>query len=87
VLTQSREDLIRRTFDSLEGVPRATVHLYNAVSPLFRRVVFNADRAETIALATQGVRLIRRLADERPDTDWRFQYSPETFSATEPEFA
>ncbi|MBD2106421.1 2-isopropylmalate synthase [Nodosilinea sp. FACHB-13] len=87
VLTQAREDLIRRTFDSLEGAKRAIVHVYNATAPVFRRVVFRNDKAATIALAVNAATLIRDLAVERPATQWRFQYSPEVFSQTELEFA
>jgi 2-isopropylmalate synthase len=87
VLTQSREELIRRTIDSLDGAHRAIVHLYNATSELFRRLVFNQDRQGTIDLAVSGTRLIRQLTEERPGTIWTYEYSPETFSFTEPEFA
>ncbi|MEB3209748.1 MAG: 2-isopropylmalate synthase, partial [Leptolyngbyaceae bacterium] len=87
VLTQAREHLIRRTFESLKGAKRAIVHVYNATSPVFRRTVFNLDRAGTIQLAVEAAHLIQTLADEHPETDWRFQYSPETFTATELDFA
>jgi len=87
VLTQAREDLIRRTFESLAGAKQAIVHVYNATSPLFRDVVFGKSRQETIELAVAAAELIRDLARERPETDWYFEYSPETFSATELEFA
>lgn len=87
VLTQSREELIRRTIESLSGAHRAIVHLYNATSEVFRRLVFNQDKAGTIALAVSGTRLIKHLTDEHPETIWTYQYSPETFSFTEPEFA
>jgi 2-isopropylmalate synthase len=87
VLTQSREELIRRTIESLSGAHRAIVHLYNATSEVFRRLVFNQDKAGTIALAVSGTKLIRELTDQHPETIWTYQYSPETFSFTEPEFA
>ena len=87
VLTQARPDLIRRTFDSLRGAPRAIVHFYNATAPLFRRVVFRQDRAATVKLAVDAAQLIGELAAAQPDTDWRFEYSPETFSMTEQDFA
>ncbi|HVZ29125.1 MAG TPA: 2-isopropylmalate synthase [Asticcacaulis sp.] len=87
VLTQSREDLIKRSFESLRGAKRAIVHLYNATSPLFRRVVFDMDKAEVLALARKGMGLLVSEAAKQPDTDWGFEYSPETFTATEPEFA
>lgn len=87
VLTQSREELIRRTIESLSGAHRAIVHLYNATSEVFRRLVFNQDKAGTIALAVSGTKLIKELTDQHPETIWTYQYSPETFSFTEPEFA
>ncbi|WP_313101702.1 2-isopropylmalate synthase [Stutzerimonas nitrititolerans] len=87
VITQAREDLIRRTFESLRGAPQAIVHLYNATAPLFREVVFRQDKAATIELAVNGTRLIRQLCDEQPQTRWTYEYSPETFCFTELEFA
>ncbi len=87
VLTQAREDLIKRTFESLRGAKRAIVHLYNATSPLFRRVVFDMERADVVALSIKGAGLLRDEAAKQPDTQWGFEYSPETFTATEPEFA
>lgn len=87
VLTQAREDLIKRTFEALKGAKKAIVHVYNATAPVFRRVVFAKDRQETIRLAVNAAELIRDLAAERPETQWRFQYSPEVFSQTELEFA
>ena len=87
VLTQARDDLIRRTFDSLRGAKQATVHLYNATAPLFRRLVFGMEKAQIVELATRATRLIRQLCEENPDTRWQYEYSPETFCFTEPEFA
>jgi 2-isopropylmalate synthase len=87
VLTPAREALIRRTFESLQGAKCAIVHLYNATSPVFRRTVFGLDRAGTIDLAASSARLFNELAAEQPQTDWRFEYSPETFTATELDFA
>ncbi|MDI1302087.1 MAG: 2-isopropylmalate synthase [bacterium] len=87
VLTQARESLIRRTFESLRGARRAIVHLYNATSPVFRRDVFSKSADEVRELAVEHARLIRELAAAQPETQWVFQYSPETFSATEPEVA
>lgn len=87
VLTQAREDLIHRTFESLRGAKQATVHLYNATAPLFRRLVFGMDKAQIVELATRATRLIRQLCEENPDTRWQYEYSPETFCFTEPEFA
>ncbi|WP_322514502.1 2-isopropylmalate synthase [Rhodopseudomonas palustris] len=87
VLTQSRTDLIARTFESLEGAQRAIVHLYNATAPLFRRVVFGMERDDVVDLAVKGVTAMRDESLKRPGTDWTFEYSPETFCFTEPDFA
>lgn len=87
VLTQSRRELIDRTFESLHGVENAIVHLYNATSPLFRRVVFGMEKADVIKLAVEGTSMLREAALKQPDTNWTFQYSPETFTATETDFA
>jgi 2-isopropylmalate synthase len=87
VLTQSRRDLIARSFESLAGARAATVHLYNAISPAWRQVVFGLDRAGVKALAITGARLLREQAERRPGTDWRFEYSPETFSTAELDFS
>ena len=87
VLTQAREDLIRRTFASLKGVKRAIPHLYNATAPIFREVVFGLDRAGLIELAQFGARLFVECAAEQPETEWTFEYSPETFCFTELDFA
>ena len=87
VLTQAREDLIHRTFESLRGAKQATVHLYNATAPLFRRLVFGMEKAQIVELATRSTRLIRQLCEENPDIRWQYEYSPETFCFTEPEFA
>ena len=87
VLTPAREELIRRTFESLQGVKRAIVHLYTATSPVFRRTVFGLDRLGTIELATRAAHLFNKLAAEQPETAWQFEYSPETFTATELDFA
>jgi 2-isopropylmalate synthase len=87
VLTQSRAELIERTFESLDGVPRAIVHLYNAIAPSFRKIVFGLGKDEVKALAVEGTRLIKQMAAARPQTEWTYQYSPETFSMTELGFA
>ena len=87
VLTQAREHLIRRTFESLKGAKKAIVHVYNATSPSFRETVFNMSKAEVVAMATDAVRLIRSLADEMPETEITLEYSPELFTATELDFA
>ncbi|MDG3066171.1 2-isopropylmalate synthase [Thauera mechernichensis] len=90
VLTQAREDLIRRTMASVRGAPRAIIHVYNATSPTFREVVFNMDKPQVVALAVSAVRLIKQIgAQMRAEcgTEIRLEYSPETFSATELDFA
>ncbi|RDJ98345.1 2-isopropylmalate synthase [Paraburkholderia lacunae] len=87
VLTQARDDLIERTFESLRGVPRAIVHLYNATAPEFRRIVFGLEKSGVKALAQDAARTMKRLADAAPETHFTFQYSPEVFSGTELEFA
>ncbi len=88
VLVQARDELIRRTVESLEGAPRATIHLYNATSPLFRRVVFGMSRDECKDLAVRGTRLMMKYADRTlRGCDLGFQYSPELFGDTEPDFS
>ncbi|MGN6234040.1 MAG: 2-isopropylmalate synthase [Trinickia sp.] len=87
VLVQSRADLIARTFEALAGAPRAIVHQYNAIAPSFRRIVFNASKEEVKALAVEGARLIKEETERRPETQWTYEYSPETFSMTELAFA
>ncbi|QNB10351.1 2-isopropylmalate synthase [Paraburkholderia tropica] len=87
VLVQSREDLIARTFEALEGASRAIVHLYNAICPSFRKIVFGQSKEEVKVLAVNGTRMIREHADARPQTHWTYQYSPETFSMAELTFA
>jgi len=87
VLTQAREELIRRTMESVRGARRAIIHVYNATSPAFREVVFGMSKAEVVALAVSAVRLIKQLAAEQPETEFVLEYSPETFSATELDFA
>ena len=87
VLTQAREPIIRRTFDAVAGVKRAIVHLYNSTSTTQRRVVFGLDRAGIRDIAVKGAALIRECATARPETEWIFQYSPESFTATELDFA
>ncbi|HEX6704562.1 MAG TPA: 2-isopropylmalate synthase [Albitalea sp.] len=87
VLTQAREELIHRTFDALRGARRAIVHVYNATSPVMRRVVLGTDEDGIVELATSHARLIQRLAASQPKTEFVFQYSPEMFSGTELAFA
>ncbi len=87
VLTQARDHLIRRTFDAIRGARRAIVHLYNSTSTTQRRVVFNADRAEIMKIATDGAALIRDLLPTVPETEVIHQYSPESFTGTELDYA
>ncbi|MDE1181684.1 2-isopropylmalate synthase [Paraburkholderia sp.] len=87
VLTQARDDLIERTFESLRGAKRAIVHLYNATAPEFRKIVFNLDQPGVKKLAVNAATTMKRLVDASPETDWTLQYSPEVFSGTELEFA
>ena len=87
VLSQAREHLIRRTMESLRGARRAIVHIYNATSRNFRETVFGMSRDEVKAMAVDSVRLVKTLAAEQPATEWVLEYSPETFTATELDFA
>ncbi len=87
VLTQARKDLIERSFESLEGAKTAIVHVYNAVSPAWREIVFRMSRDEVKQIAIHAAKLLRDEAAKRPDTDWHFEYSPETFSTAEIDFS
>jgi 2-isopropylmalate synthase len=87
VLTQAREHLIRRTFESVVGARRVIMHVYNATAPLFRDVVFNMSKPEVVQMAVDAVTLIQQLAKAHPETEWVLQYSPELFTSTELEFA
>lgn len=87
VLTQAREPLIRRTFEALRGCRRAIMHLYNSTSTVQRRVVFGLDRAGIIDIAVEGAKVVRECALANPATEWVFQYSPESFTGTELDFA
>jgi len=87
VLTQARDHLIERTFEAVKGAKRAIVHLYNSTSTTQRRVVFKADRAEIMKIATDGAELIKKLIPTVPETEIVHQYSPESFTGTELEYA
>ena len=87
VLTQARPELIERTFEACEGAPRAIVHLYNSTSILQRRVVFRSDRPGIRKIAANGAEDVLRFSEKYPDTDWRFEYSPESYTGTELEYA
>ena len=87
VLTQAREDLIHRTVDAAAGAKRAIIHLYNACAPAFRKIVFNMEREEIKGIAVNGTRIVQQSIERYPQTQWRYEYSPEVFSTTEPEFA
>ena len=87
VLTQARDELIEKTFASLQGIPRAIVHFYNSTSTLQRRVVFKQDKDGIKDIAVKGALKIKELAKKNPDTDWSFEYSPESFTGTELDYA
>ncbi|MFY0676136.1 MAG: 2-isopropylmalate synthase [Neptuniibacter sp.] len=87
VLTQAREELIQRTYESLEGVHRANVHVYNSTSVVQREQVFNKSKAEIKGIAVQGAKWVRDYAQNYPQTEWEFQYSPESFTGTEMDYA
>ncbi len=87
VLTQSRDHIIKKTFESLEGVKRAIVHFYNSTSTLQRKVVFNKDKKGIKKIATDGATLIKELSSANQETEWLFEYSPESFTATELDFS
>ena len=87
VLTQAREELIHKTFESLKGASKGIIHFYNSTSTLQREVVFNKDKGGIKKIATDAATLIKSLAKENPDTDWSFEYSPESFTGTELDYA
>ena len=87
VLTQARPELIERTYESLRGAPRALVHLYNSTSTLQRRVVFGLDRAGITDIAVKAAQLCKRLTKTIPEVDVHYQYSPESFTGTELDYA
>ena len=87
VLTQARDHLIARTFEALQGAPKAIVHLYNAVAPIMRRVVLGMDEDEIVELATTHATMFNDCAAKQPNTKWTFQYSPEMFSSTDLAFS
>jgi len=87
VLTQAREPLIFRTFKALQGAKRAIVHLYNATAPVMRRVVLGMSEDQIVELAVTNTQLVKALTQAQPDTDFRYEYSPEMFSSTELAFS
>jgi 2-isopropylmalate synthase len=87
VLTQARPELIARTYESLQGARRAIVHVYNSTSIAQRRVVFRTDRAGIVDIAVRGAAAVREHAERDRGTEWVFQYSPESFTGTELDFA
>ena len=87
VLTQAREELIIKTFESLKGASKGIIHFYNSTSTLQRKVVFNQDKDGVKKIATDAAKLIKKLALENSDTEWTFEYSPESFTGTELEYA
>ncbi|HAP77215.1 MAG TPA: 2-isopropylmalate synthase [Acidimicrobiaceae bacterium] len=87
VLVQCRQELIERTYEAIAGLPRAIVHFYNSTNPLQREVVFGLDKQGIIDIAVNGARLCKKLEDTIPGTQIRYEYSPESFTLTEPEYA
>ena len=87
VLVQCRQELIERTYEALAGLPRAIVHFYNSTNPLQREVVFGLDRAGIIDIAVNGAKLCKKLEDSIPGTEIVYEYSPESFTLTEPDYA
>lgn len=87
VLTQAREELIVRTVESLKGVHRAILHMYNPIAPSFRDLVYNTDKAGVKEIAVRGTRWVKQYTQTQPATEWVYQYSPEVFSSSEVEFA
>ena len=87
VLTQAREELIIKTFESLKGASKGIIHFYNSTSTLQRKVVFNQDKDGVKKIATDAAELIKKLALENSETEWTFEYSPESFTGTELEYA
>ncbi|WP_345796520.1 2-isopropylmalate synthase [Castellaniella sp. MT123] len=86
-LTQARGDLIPRTVQALAGAKHAIVHMYNACAPAFRKIVFNMSRDEVRTIAIEGTKIVKAEVAKHPETHWRYEYSPEVFSTTEPDFA
>jgi 2-isopropylmalate synthase len=87
VLTQARPELIERTYKALEGAKKAIVHVYNSTSTVQREQVFGMDREGVKEIAVNGARVVKSIAEKYPDTEWAFQYSPESFTGTELEYA
>ena len=87
VLTQARKHLIERTYESLEGVKRAIVHVYNSTSKVQRDKAYKMSKQEIMDIAVNGAIMVKENAARYPDTEWSFQYSPESFSQTEPDYA
>ena len=87
VLVQARKDLIGKTFEALKGVKRAVVHVYNSTSTVQREQVFGLDRQGIVDIAVNGAKMVKDWADKYPETDWVFEYSPESFTGTELDFA
>ena len=87
VLVQCRQELLERTYECIAGAPRAIVHFYNSTNPLQREVVFGLDKAGIVDIATGAARLARKLEDTVPEVDVHYEYSPESFTLTEPDFA
>lgn len=87
VLTQAREDLINRTVQACAGAKNAMIHMYNATAPAFRKIVFKMTQEQVLNFAVAGTRMVKAAMAQYPEVNWRFEYSPEVFSTTEPDFA
>ena len=87
VLTQARESLIKRSFEAMKGARRVIMHVYNSTSGIQRARVFKKSRAEIRAIAVAGARMVKQYAEKQPETEWQFEYSPESFSQTEMDYA
>lgn len=87
VLTQARQDLINRTIEACLGAKNVIIHMYNATAPSFRKIVFKMEKEDVIKFAVAGTRMVKEAMAKHPEVNWRYEYSPEVFSTTEPDFA
>lgn len=87
VLTQARQDLINRTIEACLGAKNVIIHMYNATAPSFRKIVFKMEKEDILKFAVAGTRMVKEAMAQHPEVNWRYEYSPEVFSTTEPDFA
>lgn len=87
VLTQARQDLINRTIEACLGAKNVIIHMYNATAPSFRKIVFKMEKEDILKFAVVGTRMVKEAMAQHPEVNWRYEYSPEVFSTTEPDFA